>query len=106
MGASLLDDHDPEGRSGLAHLIEHVYMSAAAGNEKARTSDEFMRRYPEGANAQTGNRYTVFATVFPATDLDRELAGRKVHVEQVIINGNQLTMIDSDGTQLTFNKVP
>ena len=39
-------------------------------------------------------------------NLDRELAGRKNHVEQVIINGNHLTMIDSDGTQLTFNKVP
>jgi len=32
------------------------------------------------------------------------LAGRKNHVEKVVINGDRLTMTDSDGTQLTFDK--
>jgi hypothetical protein len=36
--------------------------------------------------------------------LDQELAGRKNHVEKVVINGDRLTMTDSDGTQLTFGK--
>jgi hypothetical protein len=36
--------------------------------------------------------------------LDQELAGRKNHVEKVVINGDRLTMTDSDGTQLTFDK--
>jgi hypothetical protein len=36
--------------------------------------------------------------------LDRELAGRKNHVEKVVINGDRLTMTDSDGTQLMFDK--
>ena len=71
---SIGSDHDPEGRSGLAHAVEHLYMTAAAGPEKARTAEEFARRYSDGANGQTGDRYTVFATVFPGKDLDQELA--------------------------------
>ncbi len=66
-------DHDPEGKSGLAHLVEHVYITAAAGKAKARTAQEFMQRYPRGWNAQTGPLYTVIATVFPVTDLEKEL---------------------------------
>src|SRR5262249_41614055 len=55
------------------HLVEHLYVTAAAGETKARTADEFMARYPAGWNAQTGDRYTVFATVFPKESLDAEL---------------------------------
>src|SRR5206468_12690228 len=66
-------DHDPQGRSGLAHLVEHVYITAAAGAEPARTADAFFQRYRAGCNAQTGDRYTVFATVFPKDELEKEL---------------------------------
>jgi zinc protease len=66
-------DQDPEGRSGLAHLIEHVYVTAAAGSKKARMVEEYVKRYPAGWNAQTGDRYTVIATVFAEKDLDPEL---------------------------------
>ncbi len=66
-------DHDPKDRSGLAHFIEHVYCTAAAGTEKARTVAQYMGRYPAGANAQTGENYTLFATVFPAKDFDKEV---------------------------------
>jgi zinc protease len=67
-------DHDPPGRSGLAHLVEHLYVTAAAGTEPARTADAFFQRYRAGCNAQTGDRYTVIATVFPKADLEKELA--------------------------------
>jgi zinc protease len=66
-------DHDPQGRSGLAHLVEHVYVTAAAGKEPARTVTDIVKRYPSGFNAQTGDRYTVLATVGPKADLDKEL---------------------------------
>jgi zinc protease len=66
-------DHDPRGRSGLAHLVEHVYVTAAAGDEKMRTVEDYMRRYRAGWNAQTGDRYTVIATVFARDDLNKEL---------------------------------
>jgi zinc protease len=70
---SVGNDHDPEGQSGLGHLVEHLYLTSAAGTQKARTVEEFARRYPKGANGQTGDRYTMFATTFPEADLDREL---------------------------------
>ncbi len=67
-------DHDPRGRSGLAHTIEHLYLTSAAGIEPSRTVENLRRRYPTGWNGQTGDRYTVIATVFPGDRLDRELA--------------------------------
>ena len=66
-------DHDPEGRSGLAHLVEHLYVTSAAGAAPGRTAEAFFGRYPAGCNAQTGDRYTVIATVFPKRDLENEL---------------------------------
>jgi len=70
---SIGSDHDPEGQSGLSHAVEHLYLTAAAGDRNARTIEEISRRYPEGANGQTGHRYTVFSTAFPEKDLDLEL---------------------------------
>src|SRR6516225_4133175 len=66
-------DHDPRGRCGLGHLVEHVYVTAAAGDEKMRTADACVQRYRGGWNAQTGDRYTVIATVFARDDLPKEL---------------------------------
>jgi zinc protease len=51
----------------------NVYLTAATGQAKARTTREFNRRYAQGANGQTGDRYTVCATVFPRSELETEL---------------------------------
>ena len=48
-------------------------MTAAAGEAKARTAEEFFGPYAEGANGQTGDRYTVFSAVLPKKDLETEL---------------------------------
>jgi zinc protease len=48
-------------------------VTAADGHAKPRTTEEFFGRYAEGANAQTGDRYTVFSAVFPKKDLETEL---------------------------------
>jgi hypothetical protein len=37
--------------------------------------------------------------------LNQQVAGRTTHTERVTIDGNKLTMTDSDGTALTFQKV-
>ena len=42
--------------------------------DPARTAEAFFQHYRAGCNAQTGDRYTVFATVFPKGDLEKELA--------------------------------
>jgi len=64
---------DPRGKYGMAHLIEHLYVTSAAGEHPASTADRFMADHPKGWNAQTGMDYTVFATVFPKGRLDAEL---------------------------------
>ncbi len=65
--------HDPEGQSGLAHLIEHCYVTAQGGPTPPRTMQQYLARYPGGWNAQTGDRFTVVACVFPPERLEDEL---------------------------------
>jgi len=67
------EDHDPTGKSGLAHLTEHIYCTADAGGAKAMDVQAYVQRYPDGWNAQTGTDYTVFSAVFPADRLEAEL---------------------------------
>lgn len=66
-------DHDPPGRSGLAHLTEHLYITGATPVTPARTADDFFRHYSGQCNAQTGDRYTVFAGVVNRDGLQQEL---------------------------------
>jgi len=84
-------DHDPPGRSGIGHLIEHLYVVSAAGPAKARTFEEFMKDYPAGWNAQTGHRYTVIATVFPADRLEAELADASARMADLDVTGAVLS---------------
>src|SRR5262249_60515462 len=39
-------DHDPEGRSGMAHFVEHLQCTAAAGEFPVRPFEEILNRYP------------------------------------------------------------
>jgi len=36
---------------------------------------------------------------------ENDYEGRKIHAEKIVINGDQLTMTNPDGTQVTFRKV-
>jgi hypothetical protein len=36
--------------------------------------------------------------------LDRELSGSKTHAEKIAINGDELTLTDSDGTRIPFER--
>jgi len=83
-------DHDPESRSGLAHLIEHVYVTAAAGETTARTIVEYVQRYPAGWNAQTGDSYTVVATVFATKVLQDELQDAAARMSDLRIQASDL----------------
>lgn len=68
------DEHDPPGKSGMGHLIEHLYVTAAAADVPAQTAVDWMNRYGGQCNAQTGHDYTVVAVVFQSEKLDAELA--------------------------------
>lgn len=65
--------HDPIGKSGMTHLLEHLYVTAAAGDTPARNVMQFMERYPAGWNAQTGLDFTVIAGVVEPTQFAEEL---------------------------------
>jgi zinc protease len=73
--------HDPPGKSGLGHLVEHIYVTAATPTTPQRTADQFMKSYGKEmfgrvayqCNAQTGDDFTVVASVVPADRFDEEI---------------------------------
>jgi zinc protease len=87
---SIGEDHDPEGKSGMGHLIEHLYVTAAVGSTKARNIGEYIARYPDGWNAQTGRNYTVIATVFPKERLESEIQDAAARMRELSITENDL----------------
>ena len=83
------EDHDPLGKSGMAHLLEHMYVTAAAGDTPARDVIQFMKRYPAGWNAQTGTDYTVIAGVVEAEQFS-------VEIKDVAARMNDLRITEAD----------
>ncbi len=84
------DFHDPPGRSGMGHFIEHVYITAAAGETPARTVQEYMTAYGGQANAQTGHDYTVFASVSESWKLEEELRDAAARMSDLRIEPDDL----------------
>lgn len=82
--------HDPPAKSGLGHLVEHVYVTAAAGETPASTADEWFARYGRQANAQTGRAYTIIAAVFPSGSLERELTEAAARMSDLKIEPGDL----------------
>jgi hypothetical protein len=57
-----------------------------------------------GLGTLTG-RYVLGTGDTVTLEFDQELGGRRTHLETVVITGEQLQMIDPDGTTLTFRRV-
>ena len=74
-------DHDPVGKSGRAHLLAHLYCTAAAGDTPARDVMQLQKRYVAGWNAQSGHDYTAFAGVVESEQFAAELkdAAARMH---------------------------
>jgi zinc protease len=87
---SIGERHDPEDKAGMAHVIEHLYVTSAAGATTARTVEQYMARYPLGWNAQTGADYTVVATVFPRDRLDEELTDASHRLSDLYVRKEDL----------------
>jgi zinc protease len=108
---------DPPGKSGLGHLVEHIYVTAATPTTPQRTPDQFMKNYAKKIygqlvfqwNAQTGGDYTVLAGVVPPDRLDGELkqaAERmgKLRIEQSDLNREVPRMLDE--VRNMFERIP
>lgn len=67
------EDHDPVGKSGMAHLLEHIYVTAAAGDSSMQDVRQYVKKYPLGWNAQTGKDFTVIASVVKSDQFSTEL---------------------------------
>ena len=87
---SIGEDHDPKGKSGMGHLIEHLYVTSAAGTEESRNIQVFMSQYPDGWNAQTGKNHTIIATVFPKERIGSELKDAAARMSKLNIKDSDL----------------
>lgn len=67
------DMHDPPGKSGLSHLVEHLLVTAAAGETPARRAEDLMTHYHNGHTAQTASDFTLIGMMFPAERIEAEL---------------------------------
>ncbi len=65
--------NDPDGQSGLAHLMEHLLVTSATDEVDAMSADEWFTLYRSQANAQTGLDYTVVAVSVPNNLVEPEL---------------------------------
>ena len=87
---SIGENYDPEGKSGMAHLIEHLYITAAAGDKESRTIKEFISQYPDGWNGQVGENHTIIATVFAKEHIENELKDAAMRMNQLDVDENDL----------------
>jgi predicted Zn-dependent peptidase len=85
------EQHDPPGQSGMGHLIEHLYVTAATAQRPSRNVQQFTALYPDGWNAQTGNDYTIIATLFPVQQLKSELQDAAARMNDLKVEQNDLT---------------
>ncbi|WP_157369801.1 META domain-containing protein [Zavarzinella formosa] len=60
--------------------------------------------YTGGQTIWTG-KYSLGMGDYVTFNTDQDLGGHKSNAERISINGNVLTMKDSDGTSITFTKV-
>lgn len=88
---NLGSDHDPISKSGMAHLLEHLYVTAAAGDTPARDAKQFMERYPAGWNAQTGLDFTVIGGVVETDQFGEELKDVAARMNDLRITEADLT---------------
>jgi zinc protease len=66
--------HDPPGQSGLAHVSEQLYSTAATGFLPPRAAFEQQGQYPAGWWSETSDDHTISARRFPPDALEAEIA--------------------------------
>jgi uncharacterized protein YndB with AHSA1/START domain len=78
--------------------------SLAAGARYLEFTKDSKMVYTTGAQPHTGT-YSLGLGPAVTFNLEKEVDGRKVHPEKIVIDGDQLTLTESDGTQVTFQRV-
>ena len=82
--------HDPVGKSGRAHLLEHLYATSATATSGARDVNQLVQRYDRQFNMQTGYDYTVIAGVVGADTVEEELKDAAARMSGLTISEGDL----------------
>ena len=59
---------------------------------------------PAGKELNLTGKYECNSGYFVTLKFDQKLNDRKQHVEKIVVDGDHLTMTDSDGTSVTFTR--
>jgi len=94
-------DHDPAGRSGMAHLVEHLIATAGGPDRPARTISQLEARYGHGFHAETGADFTLYAVEVPSERIIEELDDAALRMSRLAPTENDLAR---EKTRL-FNEV-
>jgi hypothetical protein len=87
--------------SSLASTVKGTPL--AAGMLRLEFATDGKVSYVVGPQTFTGT-YSLGAGDTVTLHLDQDLGGSKTHAEKIVIAGDKLTMTDTDGTQLSFEK--
>ena len=90
--------------NGTIFVAEGHSSSAGAVARVLKFSKDGKLVYKAGPITYTGT-YSLGIGDTVTLNLDQELSGRKRHSQKIVINGDKLTMSDTDGTSLSFQKV-
>jgi hypothetical protein len=82
--------HDPPGQSGLAHVTEQVYSTAATGFLPPRAAFEQQGQYPAGWWSETSDDHTISARRFPSDALEAEIAESASRMTAVAVSQEDL----------------
>ncbi|MET7986971.1 MULTISPECIES: pitrilysin family protein [unclassified Streptomyces] len=82
---------DPQGRGGIAHLLEHLVMSSPLGGDgPARSFSEYVERRGGQANAQTGLEVMLYYAQTHADDAEDVAAALLRAVFEPVLDGHTL----------------
>ena len=82
--------HDPPGKSGRAHLLEHLYATSATATSAVREVNQLVQRYGGQFNMQTGYDYTVIAGVVRSDAVEEELKDAAARMTGLTISQGDL----------------
>ena len=77
-------NHDPAGRSGMAHLVEHLFATSGGAEKPARTIDKAKERYGQGFHARTGADYTLYGVEVSAERILEEIDDASLRMSRLI----------------------
>jgi len=83
-------DNDPPGRSGMAHLVEHLFSTSGVGGKPARTVKQRGQEVGHDFHAITGPDYTLYAMEVPAGRIMEEMDDAALRMSRLAPNENDL----------------